>query len=137
MVVGGSGRSVALLLVLAGALLVACGSVRPPPVLDPATSTTPSTSIGGPPQISDLRVDPPTITPGQSTVLLWSVNDISATLSIDQGVGPVSGTSQVVAPSGTTEYTLSATNAAGTSTAQVTVTMSAASALAQRPIASG
>ncbi|MFN8010703.1 MAG: glycoside hydrolase family 44 protein [Holophagaceae bacterium] len=44
-------------------------------------------------------------------------------LTLDQGIGAVTGTSFGVAPAATTTYTLSATNAAGTTTAAATVTV--------------
>jgi sugar lactone lactonase YvrE len=52
-------------------------------------------------------------------------------MSIDNGVGTVTGTSVTVKPSATTTYTLTATNSAGaTATAQVTVTIVAAPSIA-------
>jgi sugar lactone lactonase YvrE len=55
----------------------------------------------------------------------------ATSLSIDNGVGTVTGASVSVKPSATTIYTLTATNSAGTSvTAQVTVTVVAAPSIA-------
>jgi hypothetical protein len=71
-----------------------------------------------------------TITAGGSTTLSWSVSNATS-LSIDNGVGTVTGASVTVKPSATTTYTLTATNSAGTSvTAQVTVTVVAAPSIA-------
>ena len=58
-----------------------------------------------------------------SYVLTNPAGNGALTASIDQGIGPLSGTSGyiTVTPSETTTYTLTATNNAGTRTAQVTV----------------
>jgi len=47
--------------------------------------------------------------PGDDATLAWSVMNATG-ISIDQGVGAVTGTSLVVTPSATTTYTLTATN---------------------------
>jgi hypothetical protein len=61
---------------------------------------------------------------GQSTTLSWNVTDATS-LSINQGVGTVTGLNQiVVSPAATTTYTLTATNAQGTNTRSVKVTVS-------------
>jgi len=73
-----------------------------------------------PPTIVSFTATPPAINAGQSSVLSWDV--VGATLlSIDNGVGTVVGTSTTVTPTATTTYRLSATNAGGTVTADVTV----------------
>jgi len=77
------------------------------------------------PVISSFGADPPTIAAGESSTLSWNV--LGATkVSIDQGIGNVAlSGSRAVMPSETTVYTLTATNASGTSitaTAQVIVT---------------
>ncbi|MGO8670983.1 MAG: hypothetical protein ACLQVD_06440 [Capsulimonadaceae bacterium] len=63
---------------------------------------------------------------GQYT-LVWSVSSpyAAVTVEIDQGIGEVaaSGSTPVVVLSGSTTYTLAATNAAGTSTASATISM--------------
>jgi hypothetical protein len=83
---------------------------------------TPSTQA---PAINSFGADPLTIAAGESSTLSWSVVG-AATVSIDQGIGNVAlAGSRAVMPSATTVYTLTATNAAGTSitaTAQVVVT---------------
>lgn len=62
-----------------------------------------------------------TIKPGQHSTLTWSVTG-AATVSIDQGVGTVTGTSVEVTPASTTVYTLTATNEiGGSATASVTL----------------
>ncbi len=67
------------------------------------------------PTISSFSASPSTINVGQSATLSWSV--VGATLlSINQGVGSVTGTTRTVSPSVTTTYTLTAVNSFGTST---------------------
>ncbi len=79
-------------------------------------------TASGLPTIVSFTAVPSAIAPGESSVLSWDV--LGATLiSIDNGVGPVTGTSTTVTPSSTTTYRLSATNAAGTVTADVAVTV--------------
>jgi hypothetical protein len=77
------------------------------------------------PTISSFTASPSSITQGQSATL--SFTTVGATsLSIDNGVGDVSGKSSVtVTPAATTTYTLTATNASGSTTAQATVTVTA------------
>ncbi|MCZ7570512.1 MAG: hypothetical protein M5U01_18250 [Ardenticatenaceae bacterium] len=72
------------------------------------------------PTIASFSAAPATIDPGGTSTLSWSV--IGATgLTISPGVGAVSGTSVTVSPRQRTEYTLTATNAAGTATARTVV----------------
>jgi len=74
------------------------------------------------PTIVSFQSAPGTIAAGETSTLSWDV--IGATsLSIDPGVGAVTGTTTTVTPAATTTYRLSATNAGGTSTADVTVTV--------------
>ncbi len=75
-----------------------------------------------PPEISTFSASPATVSSGAASLLSWSVAG-AASLSIDQGVGTVSGTTKSVAPLATTTYTLTATNASGTTTRQVTLTV--------------
>ncbi len=77
------------------------------------------------PVISTFTATPSAITSGQSCTLDWSVQGIGTTVSLDQGIGPVAGTSLSLSPLATTTYTLTATNAAGSRTATATVTVSA------------
>jgi sugar lactone lactonase YvrE len=87
-------------------------------------STAPSITSGS------FKAAASTITVGGSTTLSWSVSGATS-LSIDNGVGTVTGSSVAVTPSATTTYTLTAANAAGTSvTAQVTVTVVAEPSIA-------
>ncbi len=82
------------------------------------TATVPAPTIG------TFSASPSSITTGQSTTLSWTSTDATS-LSINQGVGAVSGTSKTVSPSVTTTYTLTATNITGTVTKNVTVTVNA------------
>ena len=74
------------------------------------------------PVISSFTARPSTVTVGESTTLSWSVSGASA-VSLDNGVGMVSGGSRTVSPGGSTTYTLTATSSAGSVTASVTVTV--------------
>ena len=80
------------------------------------------------PVINSFTATPTSIPQGQSSVLAWSVSSTGGTptLSIDNGVGVVTGSSVSVSPTQTTTYTLTASNTAGTTTAQVTVTVTPA-----------
>jgi hypothetical protein len=73
--------------------------------------------------VTTFAVNPAIVAAGQDVVLGWLVTG-AQTVSIDNGVGPVSlsGTKSVV-PTATTTYTLTAVNPAGSSTATVTVTI--------------
>ncbi|MCU1232338.1 MAG: Allergen V5/Tpx family protein [Candidatus Solibacter sp.] len=78
------------------------------------------------PTITSFSASPSTIVTGQSATLSWNVTGAN-TVSIDGGIGAVSGTgSKTVSPAQTTTYTLTATNAAGSITARATVTVGAA-----------
>jgi len=84
-------------------------------------STTPK--VKNPPTISSFSASPTTIHRGESSTLSWTVSGATS-LTIDQGVGTVTGTtSKSVSPTNTTTYTLTATNADGTKTSTCTVTI--------------
>jgi hypothetical protein len=75
------------------------------------------------PVIASFTANPTNLVRGVSSTLAWTVTG-STSLSIDQGVGDVTGTSSTsVSPTVTTTYTLTATNAKGDSTATATVTV--------------
>ncbi len=82
--------------------------------------TTPTPTF---PVINSFTASPASITSGQSSTLSWSVTG-ATTLSLNQGIGTVTGTSRSVSPTIPTTYTLTATNSSGsvTSTATVNVT---------------
>lgn len=75
-----------------------------------------------PPTIRSFGASPAVVNPGGSSLLSWSV-DGATSLSIAPDVEGVTGSSVTVTPSGTTTYTLTATNAHGSSTASTTVTV--------------
>jgi hypothetical protein len=88
------------------------------------TSLTIEVVLPGLPTIVSFTAAPAAILAGGSSVLSWDVLGATA-LSIDNGVGPVVGTSTIVTPTVTTTYRLSATNAAGTVTADAIVDVAA------------
>jgi hypothetical protein len=93
--------------------LAACGDLVPGGPQQP----------GGGPTIESFIATPSTIQSGGSSTLSWEVSG-ATTLSIEPGVGDVTGSSSVsVSPTTTTEYTLTATNAQGSTTATTTVTV--------------
>lgn len=83
---------------------------------------------GNKPTLTSFSANPTTISAGQPSTLSWQVSDATS-LSINQGVGDVTGqTSVSVSPTTTTTYTLTASNADGSTTDQTTVTVSGGSA---------
>lgn len=77
-----------------------------------------------PATIHSFTVTPPTFVAGQTVTLNWNVSDADS-VSINQGIGPVSNTGSTTAsPSNTTTWTLSATRGSVTITQQVTATFS-------------
>ena len=77
------------------------------------------------PSVESFVAAPGTITAGESATLSWAVLNATS-LSIDHGVGTVTGSSVSVSPAVTTTYTLLATNASGTTARSVTVTVASA-----------
>jgi acetyl esterase/lipase len=77
------------------------------------------------PIISSFTASPNPITWGQTTTLSWVVSGNPApTVSIDNGVGAVTGNSvAVIPPLATKTFTLTASNSVGTTTAQATVSV--------------
>lgn len=78
------------------------------------------------PTISSFSVTPTSAAPGSSLTLSWIVAG-GGSFSINQGVGDVTGQNSITitAPGDPTAYTLTATNACGTSTASATFTPAA------------
>jgi hypothetical protein len=72
--------------------------------------------------ISSFTATPASIASGGSSTLAWNVSGATS-LSINQGVGTVTGTYASVSPAATTTYTLTATNVAGTASATAAVTV--------------
>jgi hypothetical protein len=94
-----------------------------------ATVTLKGTSTGASatsaPAINSFRASPVAIALGNNTTLSWSVANATS-VTIDQGVGEVTGSSVDVTPAaaGKIIYTLTASNSYGTKTATATVTVS-------------
>ena len=76
-------------------------------------------NVGPAPVINTFKADDSTVTPGSRVTLNWSVSD-SESLSLEP-FGSVSGSSQAVTPTATTDYTLRATNTYGMTTAKTMV----------------
>lgn len=75
------------------------------------------------PKSRTFTSSPSVLEPGTVAQLLWSATGAS-TLSIDQGVGDVTGRGSIyVSPPQTTTYTLTATNAEGSVRSQTTLTL--------------
>lgn len=83
----------------------------------------PGTSGDSAPTISSFAATPNAVAAGQAVTLSWQVAGVVTSLSIDNGVGNVTGTQTTVFPAATTTYTLTAANAAGGTTATATVTV--------------
>ncbi len=79
-------------------------------------------TAGALPRIVQFSGSPLTIMSGQSTNLLWVVDNATSETISTLGTVVAAG-SQSVSPTATTTYTLTATNAAGSVTATVTVTV--------------
>lgn len=81
-----------------------------------------------------LTATPTQLTPGQTASLTWTSSN-AASLSIDQGVGTVTGAtgSVNVSPHSATTYTITATNGTATATAQATITTPLAVTLSATP----
>ena len=92
----------------------------PPPPPAPASSTNGPTTSGRP-VVAEFSVEPTSIERGQSAVLRWNVTG-STNVAINNGIGTVPATgNQRVNPSDTTTYTLTASSAAGDTTATATL----------------
>ena len=77
----------------------------------------------GYPVIRQFSATPSSIVDGTSTLLAWDVLDATS-LNIEPSIGDVTGMTNIeFAPTATTIFTLSATNAVGTTSATVTVTV--------------
>jgi len=77
------------------------------------------------PVIASFTANPAAIAAGGSSTLSWSVAGATS-LSLNQSIGTVTGNSRAVTPSVTTTYTLTASNAIGTTYASAAVTVSSA-----------
>jgi PKD repeat protein len=89
-----------------------------------ATATvTVTVAVQSLPSIASFQARPAHIAPGGVAWLSWTVANADR-VTIDAGVGPVSGRFREVSPTSTTTFTLTATNASGSTTASVTVMVS-------------
>jgi hypothetical protein len=87
-----------------------------------STSSTPS---GSRPTINSFTATPPSLPAGGGSVTLsWDVRGADS-LSVDNGVGTVTGTSKTVSVTSNTTFTLTATNASGSTTQSVSVSVGA------------
>ena len=102
---GSSRRYPPLIFSVLGLLLTACPGDNGP---------------SGAPSIDSFSANPATVAAGQPVTLTWSVSGNPTGLSIDNGVGAVSGTTRSVTPTATTTYTLTATNSGGQSDTETT-----------------
>lgn len=87
-----------------------------------AANVTVTVTAGGKPTIVSFTASPTSITAGQTSTLAWSVQNATSVQITSLGAVDLTG-SQGVQPQQTTTYTLTATNAAGQTTAAVTVTV--------------
>lgn len=79
--------------------------------------------ISSAPSINSFTANPPALPLGGTTILSWSVTG-GDSLSIDQGIGDVTGANSItVSPTATITYTLTAVNSAGTKASTATVTV--------------
>jgi hypothetical protein len=101
-----------LTIVLLVGFLTACPNPEPP---------SPDSQA---PTITSFTADPVSIAPGRTSTLRWTLGGGAATtVSINNGVGTVTGSSVQVQPETTTTYTLTATNSVGKAEATATVTI--------------
>ena len=98
---------------------------NPPPTNPPPTNppTKPPTNPGPTaPKINSFTANPATITSSQNSTLSWNISGTVTKLSIDNGVGDVTGENSVpVEPKTKTTYTLTANNGTASATSKVTV----------------
>ena len=88
-----------------------------------AQATVTVNAAGGLPVIVSFAPNPATIDFGQSSSLQWVVQN-ATTVTIDNSIGTVGLTgSHAISPAATTTYTITATNAVGTVTAQTKLTV--------------
>jgi hypothetical protein len=101
-----------------------------------STTATATVTVNHPPPvptISSFHAMPNSIVIGSSTTLMWSVVNATS-LSINNGVGNVTGTQVSITPSMSTTYTLTATNASGSVTLTTSVSVGAPTGTAERPV---
>jgi hypothetical protein len=87
------------------------------------TIVQPTAQSTTPPSVVTFTATPTAIKSGESSTLLWNVTGATS-VTIDGGIGPIAvAGSKTVSPAATTDYTLTATNSAGTTVQKVTVTI--------------
>jgi hypothetical protein len=88
-----------------------------------AVTATATLTVQSPPTITAFTATPGIVTLGATSTLAWTVSGASS-LSIDNGVGDVTSLASCpVSPTTTTTYTLTATNAYGSTPQSTTVTV--------------
>jgi hypothetical protein len=97
-----------ILAALAALLTTACGGSSAPAA----------------PVISSFSAGPASVVLGSSSTLSWTVAN-STSLTLDQGIGAVTGESTAVTPGASTTYALTATGPGGSASRTVTVTVTA------------
>lgn len=80
---------------------------------------------GTPPTISYFSISPVQMLSGKTATLSWNVTGATS-VSIDNGIGKVTGTSKTVTPKVTTTYKLTASNSYGSKTATISITVGTA-----------
>lgn len=106
-----------LRMVIAAALFLGCGGGGTDP--SGSTTTPPPPTGAAHPTIGSFQASPARITSDQGTTLTWLITGAQS-VSINNGIGVVTGSSVSINPGISTTYTLTATNAAGTSATAVT-----------------
>ena len=86
-----------------------------------AATTTVAVAPQPPPVITSFTAAPATLPSGGGAVTLSWATSGAASVSIDGGVGAVTGTSKVINVAASTTFTLTATNPSGNATAQASV----------------
>jgi len=123
-------RSIAVLLILSS-LMVSIGCITiqtqaPAQQSTQPTQSTASQSAAALPEIIVFSANPPAITTGSSTTLLWNVSKSNSVI-ISPSIGTVQPAGNLsISPAATTNYTITASNAAGTATATIQVSVAAA-----------
>lgn len=106
------------------AVFAACGETTSAPSRPaPRNPFEPTFEAEQAPTINVFSAVPATIEFGESATLEWEIDDPTALLTIDNGIGAAFGTSRLVSPFETTTYTLFASNGIGSTSQSVTVTV--------------
>ncbi|MBS2024058.1 MAG: hypothetical protein JST92_16775 [Deltaproteobacteria bacterium] len=125
----GSGTSVVVAPTSTVTYTLSAGNAAGTSTAQATVTVTAATSTPAAPVITGFTATPAILVQGQSTTLAWTLSGGAATLSIDHGLGVVTGSSTTTSPGASTTLHLTASNSAGTSTAAVTITISPAAPL--------